>query len=334
MSEMNLYEMNKSQLINKCNELTITKISNKNKKQLVELITNKLQNVEVKKVITRAEESSIDYNKYANIIIRAFKKYKNMWSKSEVYFNTSDEGWSNWIPRVNIGLGKWLIIIDDTKFPQPELFWLGGIVGVTGFKLWKEQRENYKDNYSITTTCLCIYCGVHEKILTPEKQYNWILHIGKKLSKSPYLNQISMGSKIFFKENIKTSQGIYSFNSTNVCNLSVNMFNNKLKLDENLIDEIGEYLGLEMWNKRDKTKEYDFQGAREEKCLPGDGFVEGNIIKYNGIRLLVYQNMGCSHGSKSLYTLNLSTLNPTKNSKIQKLLSRQLFEKIKYIKST
>jgi hypothetical protein len=44
--------------------------------------------------------------------------------------------------------------------------------------------------------------------------------------------------------------------------------------------------------------------------------------------------MGWFHGSKSLYTLNLSTLKPTKNSKIQKLLSRELIEKIKYIKST
>ena len=211
--------MNKRQLISKCKELNITKISNKNKKQLVELITNKLQNIEVNKVITYSEESSIDYNKYANIIIRAFKKYKNMWKKSDA--NYTGEG--QWVPCWNNGLGKWLIIIDDTKIPQPELFWLGGIVGVTGFKLWKDQRENFKNNYSITTTCLCIYCGVNEKILTPEKQYNWILHIGKKLSKSPYLKQISMRSKIWFKENIKTRQGIYSFNTKNVCNLSVNI---------------------------------------------------------------------------------------------------------------
>ena len=34
-------------------------------------------------------------------------------------------------------------------------------------------------------------------------------------------------------------------------------------LDEDLIDEIGEYLGFVMWNKRDETKEYDFPGERE-----------------------------------------------------------------------
>ena len=209
MSETKLCEMNKTQLISKCKELNITKISNKNKKQIIELITNKLQNIDVNKVITYAEESSIDYNKYANIIITAFKKYKNMSMKGYGFSNS--------------GLGKWLIIIDDNKIPNPELFWLGNIIGVTDYKLWKDQRENIKNNYSTTTTCLCIYCGVNEKILTPEKQHNWILHIGKKISKSPYLKQISMRSKIWFKENIKTRQGIYSFNNTNVCNLSVNI---------------------------------------------------------------------------------------------------------------
>lgn len=208
MSEIKLCEMNKTQLISKCKELNITKISNKNKKQMIELIVQKLQNIDVNKVITYVEESSIDYNKYANIIIRAFKKYKNM----------SMKGYGS-----RTGLGKWLIIIDDNKTPNPELFWLGNIIGVTDYKLWKDQRENIKNNYSTTTTCLCIYCGVNKKIQTPEKQHNWILHIGKKLSKSPYLKQISMRSKIWFKENIKTRQGIYSFNNTNVCNLSVNI---------------------------------------------------------------------------------------------------------------
>ena len=100
-------------------------------------------------------------------------------------------------------------------------------------------------------------------------------------------------------------------------------------LDNNLIDEVGEYLGFAMWNKRDKTKEYDFPGSREGNCLPGDEFAEGNIIIYNNIPLLVYKNKGCFHTFKSLYTLNLSTIKPTKQSKIQKLLSPNLIEKIK-----
>jgi len=210
MSEIKLCEMNKTQLISKCKELNITKIINKNKKQLIELITQQNTNIELNKLIIYSENDLTDYNKYANIIIRAFKKYKNMWKK-------------NMMITFNTGLGKWLIIIDDSKIPNPELFWLGDIIGVTGYKLWKDQRENIKNNYSTTTTCLCIYCGVNEKILTAEEQHNWILHVGKKLSKSPYLKQISMRSKIWFKENIKTRQGIYSFNNTNVCNLSVNI---------------------------------------------------------------------------------------------------------------
>lgn len=100
-------------------------------------------------------------------------------------------------------------------------------------------------------------------------------------------------------------------------------------LGEELIDEIGEYLGFVMWNKRDKSKEYDFSNAREEKCLFGDIFVDGNIIIYNHTPLLVYKNKNCFHNFKSLYTLNLSTIKPTKNSKTQTIISQELVEKIK-----
>jgi hypothetical protein len=85
------------------------------------------------KVIIYPENDLTDYNKYANIIIRAFKKYKNMCMKGYGFSNS--------------GLGKWLIIIDDNKTPNPELFWLGNIIGVTDYKLWKDQRENIKTNY-------------------------------------------------------------------------------------------------------------------------------------------------------------------------------------------
>jgi hypothetical protein len=100
-------------------------------------------------------------------------------------------------------------------------------------------------------------------------------------------------------------------------------------IDEDLIDEIGTYLGFEMWNTKDETKEYDFPGAREEHSVPGEAFVEGNVFFCNNTQLLVYKNKECYQGYKSLYTLNLSTLKPTKNSKIQTLLSPELLEKIK-----
>jgi hypothetical protein len=101
-------------------------------------------------------------------------------------------------------------------------------------------------------------------------------------------------------------------------------------LGEELIDEIGEYLGFIMWNKRDKSQEYDFPNARgEDNCLSGDKFVEGNIIIYNNTPLLVYKLKNCFHVFKSLYTLNLSTIKPTKNSDIQTIISQELVEKIK-----
>jgi hypothetical protein len=101
-------------------------------------------------------------------------------------------------------------------------------------------------------------------------------------------------------------------------------------LDKDLIDEIGEYLGFEMWNKRDISKEYDFPNERsdDKDTLMGDKYIIGNII-YNKIPLLVYKNAGCFHSFKSLYTLNLLTLKPTKNSLNQTLLSKELIEKIK-----
>jgi len=99
-------------------------------------------------------------------------------------------------------------------------------------------------------------------------------------------------------------------------------------LDNELMDEIGYYLGFDMWNNRDKTKEYDFPSAREN-CLAGDAFVEGKTIVYHQTPLLVYKSAKCFHGFKSLYTLNLLTIKPTKTSNIQKVLSPELVEKIK-----
>jgi len=99
------------------------------------------------------------------------------------------------------------------------------------------------------------------------------------------------------------------------------MYNNIL--GEDLVDEIGEYLGFVMWNKRDKFKEYDFPNDREENCLFGNIFVDGNIIIYNNIPLF------CFHTFKSLYTLNLFTIKPTKNSKTQTIILQELVEKIK-----
>ena len=101
-------------------------------------------------------------------------------------------------------------------------------------------------------------------------------------------------------------------------------------LGNDLIDSVGEYLGFEMWSKRDTSKEYDFPGARDGNEY-ADNFVEGNIIGYKNQILLVYKLVGHYHGAPSLYTLNLSTIKPTKNSRCQKQLSLELVEKIKAV---
>jgi len=103
-------------------------------------------------------------------------------------------------------------------------------------------------------------------------------------------------------------------------------------LDENLINEIGEFLGYEMWNKRDTTKTYDFAGARDDNIFTecGDHFMVGYTVNVN------YQSLLCFNtfykfpiDKKAMYTLNLKTLKPTKNSPNQKLLSPELIEKLK-----
>jgi hypothetical protein len=144
------------------------------------------------------------YDKYANIIIRTIKKYIFLQEKNYNY---------------NTGLGKWLIICNNNVETEQLLF-LGNIIGVTGWKIYQD-KNNSKD-----TCCICIYCGINEKILSPEKQYKWILNVGNKLLKSKFLSQISIKNSIYFKENLKTRNNIYSHNSNNVSTLKLDFKKN------------------------------------------------------------------------------------------------------------
>lgn len=99
-------------------------------------------------------------------------------------------------------------------------------------------------------------------------------------------------------------------------------------LPQIIIGEIGKSLGFKMWSERDLTKEYSFPGGRGNEDH-GDDFIDGRIIEHNGIYLLVFKNKGLYHCMESLYTLNLTTFNPTKNSQIKTMLSDELKTKIK-----
>lgn len=97
---------------------------------------------------------------------------------------------------------------------------------------------------------------------------------------------------------------------------------------DDVIDEIGEYLGYQMWNKRDKSKTYSMPGDRDGEDEHADDYMEGKIINFNGLNLLTFLIIGC-YGANSQYTLNLSTLRPTKNSPIQTELPNELKRKIR-----
>lgn len=139
-----------------------------------------------------------DFDKFANVIIRIFRLYMKL---SEKHGKGS--------------LGKWLIIVKDDPHRDwyKNLFWLRNIIGITHYKVHQD------DNNSQNTACLCIYCGVNEKTVNPERQTNWILHVGKKLATSKYLKEISIRDTIYFKENTKTRHKIYSHTHEKVCDL-------------------------------------------------------------------------------------------------------------------
>lgn len=207
------YRYSRKDLFEICKKLNITKISYKNKTQLIDIfdinINNKI------KILSKELNEKI---KYAKIIFNFVRRLK--------YYKVGDYKFST-------GLGKWLVIVNCKDNPGSnsdyinsdwgrlckDLRFLDNIIGVTGWKLWK----NHTDADISTTASICIYCGISEKILESNKQYKWITHIGNKLSKIEYIKNISIRDKIYFKENFKTRQGIYSHTHPNVCPLYIKL---------------------------------------------------------------------------------------------------------------
>ena len=207
------YRYSKKDLFEICKKLNISKISSKNKTQLIDIIDININNKI--KILSKELNEKI---KYAKIIFNFVRRLK--------YSKVGDYKYS-------IGLGKWLVIVNCKDNPDSnsdyinsdwgrlckDLRFLDNIIGVTGWKWWKD--HSYADISN--TACICIYCGISEKILEPNKQYKWITHIGNKLSKIEYIKNISIRDKIYFKENFKTRQGIYSQTHPNVCPLYIKL---------------------------------------------------------------------------------------------------------------
>ena len=109
------------------------------------------------------------------------------------------------------GIGKWLIFIDIHSTNYDKLEYLYKKVGITGFKIWQDKREEVKNHFDENQACICIYCGWKSKSF--EQQKEWIKYVGFNISKDFYLKSISKKNKIFFKSNQDTRKFNYSFNS-------------------------------------------------------------------------------------------------------------------------
>jgi hypothetical protein len=109
------------------------------------------------------------------------------------------------------------------------------------------------------------------------------------------------------------------------------IFNNPLS--ETLTNEIGSFLNFNLWINRDKTKDYIYKIPYiDELNKKNPNYMEDYVIvKYmnfyrenRSIDLLIFT----PNVKENYYSLNLKTLNPTKNSPIQTNLSIKLKKKI------
>ncbi len=115
---------------------------------------------------------------------------------------------------------------------------------------------------------------------------------------------------------------------------SSSRFKNLTYCSIDLLDEIGEYLGFTMWNKRDLSKKYAYRGFKDDEEAIDD-YIEADVIFYKDFPLLIYQyNAYRKTSDHTLYIFNLKTFKPTKNSPIKKELSPDLLDKLKLALNT
>jgi hypothetical protein len=105
----------------------------------------------------------------------------------------------------------------------------------------------------------------------------------------------------------------------------------KTFLSEDLIADIGESVGFKMWSRRDKSMEYSYPGCRGDEPEYADDFHNGTVL-CNKLYLLTFSRESYRYtGSRGIasYTLNLRTLTPTRNSRIQTPISEELKARIR-----
>lgn len=94
-----------------------------------------------------------------------------------------------------------------------------------------------------------------------------------------------------------------------------------------VMDEIGEYLGFQMWNLRHLYDDYVIHDKEEWH------FYGCDVLEFRGGPPLLVYNYRNPYGlggpCSSDYTFNLKTMKPTKNSPKQTLLPDELIDKIK-----
>jgi len=97
-----------------------------------------------------------------------------------------------------------------------------------------------------------------------------------------------------------------------------------------MFNKIGEYLGYQMWDNRNKNLQYGVYGCKSET----DDDVENNYVERRKVtfkyqNLIIYNYKG--EIQCPLYILNLKTFKPTKNSINQTLLSNEILTTLQSI---
>ena len=107
-----------------------------------------------------------------------------------------------------------------------------------------------------------------------------------------------------------------------------------LRNKEEIFSEIGKEMNIPMWNSLSETERKKIENS--DRDAAATDYYDSVLTIWKGIKLLNFiphdqYRCGYTCGMQAQYTLNLNTLNPTKNSPIQKKISEDLYNKLKLI---